>query len=95
MPRAGNHAHNEGSVPRTFIAMHIEAGTHPKLVQERVGHGNIKLRMDVYGKLAGKMALGAVRSARLDAIAGMSLPDFGKQLVSTSLRNAPKSNGTD
>jgi integrase len=23
---------------RTFIALHVEAGTHPKLVQERVGH---------------------------------------------------------
>ena len=32
---------------RTFIALHVEAGTHPKLVQERVGHSNIKLTIDV------------------------------------------------
>ncbi len=39
---------------RTFIAVHVEAGTHPKLVQDRMGHSDIKLTMDVYGKLAGK-----------------------------------------
>ncbi len=54
---------------RTFIALHVEAGTHPKLVQERVGHSNIKLTMDVYGKLAGKMALGEEQAARLDTMA--------------------------
>lgn len=59
---------------RTFIAMHVEAGTHPKLVQERVGHSNIGLTMDVYGKLAGKMALGADQAARFDAMATDALP---------------------
>jgi len=59
---------------RTFIALHVEAGTHPKLVQERVGHSNIKLTMDVYGKLAGKMALGAEQAARFDAMATDALP---------------------
>jgi integrase len=62
---------------RTFIALHVEAGTHPKLVQERVGHSNIKLTMDVYGKLAGKMALGAEQGARFDAMARLSLPAPG------------------
>jgi integrase len=57
---------------RTFIALHVEAGTHPKLVQERVGHSNIKLTMDVYGKLAGKMALGEEQAARLDSMAGVA-----------------------
>jgi integrase len=54
---------------RTFIALHVEAGTHPKLVQERVGHSNIKLTMDVYGTLAGKMALAEEQTARLDSMA--------------------------
>ena len=48
--------------------MHVEAGTHPKLVQDRVGHSDIKLTMDVYGKLAGKMAL-QEQAARLDSMA--------------------------
>ncbi len=54
---------------RTFIALYVEAGTHPKLVQEWVGHSNIKLTMDVCGKLAGKMALGEDQAARLDRMA--------------------------
>jgi integrase len=59
---------------RTFIAMHVEAGTHPKLVQTRVGHSNIKLTMDVYGKLAGEIALGEDQAARFDALAAKALP---------------------
>jgi integrase len=59
---------------RTFIAVHVEAGTHPKLVQDRVGHSDIRLTMDVYGKIAGKMKLGAAEAARLDALAGTALP---------------------
>jgi integrase len=39
---------------RTFIALHVEAGTHPKLVQERVGHSDIRLTMDTYAELAGR-----------------------------------------
>ncbi len=59
---------------RTFIALHVEAGTHPKLVQTRVGHSNIKLTMDVYGKLAGEMALAEDQAARLDALTAKALP---------------------
>jgi integrase len=40
---------------RTFIAMHVEAGTHPKFVQDRVGPSGIRLTMDVYGKVACNM----------------------------------------
>ena len=47
-----------------------EAGTHPKLVQARVGHSNIKLTMDAYGKLAGEMALAEEQATRPDALAG-------------------------
>ena len=47
-----------------------EAGTHPKLVQTRVGRSNIKLTMDVYGKLSGEMALAKAQATRLDALAG-------------------------
>ena len=45
-----------------------EAGTHPKLVQARVGHNNIKLTMDVSGKLAGEAALAEEQTTRLDAL---------------------------
>jgi len=54
--------------------MHVEAGTHPKLVQARVGHSNIKLTMDVYGKLAGEMALAEDQAAQLDVLTAKALP---------------------
>ncbi len=47
----------------------MEAGTHPKLVQTWVGHSNIKLTMDVYGKLAGEMALAEEQEDRLNDLA--------------------------
>ncbi len=59
---------------RTFIALHVEAKTHPKLVQERVGHSSIALTMDVYGKIAGKMTLGKEEEAKLNALATKALP---------------------
>ena len=59
---------------RTFIAMHVEAKTHPKLVQDRVGHSDIRLTMDVYGKIAGKMKLGTDEETRLNALASTALP---------------------
>jgi len=59
---------------RTFIALHVEAGTHPKLVQERVGHSSIGLTMDVYGRIAGKMALATEQEARFEALAVRALP---------------------
>jgi integrase len=60
---------------RTFIALHVEAGTHPKLVQERVGHSSIGLTMDLYGKIAGQMALSTEQEARLEALAAKALPE--------------------
>lgn len=51
-----------------------QAGTHPTLVQDRVGHSNIKLTMDVYGKLAGDMALAEDQAARLNALTAKALP---------------------
>ena len=59
---------------RTFIALHVEAGTHPKLVQERVGHSSIALTMDLYGKIAGKMALATEQEARFEALTAKALP---------------------
>jgi len=59
---------------RTYIALHVEAGTHPKLVQDRVGHSDIKLTMDVYGRIAGKMALATEQEARFEALAVNALP---------------------
>ncbi len=58
----------------------MEAGTHPKLVQTRVGHSNIKLTMDVYGKLAGEMALAEEQATRLDALTTKALLAAGEIL---------------
>lgn len=73
----------------------MEAGTHPKLVQDRVGHSNIKLTMDVYGKLAGEMALADEQAARLDALTAKALPapteplgNFGKHETLQSPKTA-------
>jgi len=63
---------------RTFIALHVEAGTHPKLVQTRVGHSDIRLTMDTYGELAGEMPLGAEQAARFNGLAAKALPDPGQ-----------------
>jgi integrase len=52
----------------------VEAGTHPKLVQERAGHSDIKLTMDIYGKVAGKMALAKEQEDRLVDLAFKALP---------------------
>ena len=43
-------------------------------MQERVGHSSIALTMDVYGKIAGRMALTQEQEARLDALAAKALP---------------------
>jgi hypothetical protein len=59
---------------RTYIALHVEAGTHPKLVQDRVGHSDIKLTMDVYGRIAGKMTLAKEQETRFEALAVNALP---------------------
>jgi len=59
---------------RTFASLHVAAGTHPKLVQERMGHSNIGLTMDLYGRLAGKMALNEEQEARFEALAANALP---------------------
>jgi integrase len=78
---------------RTFIALHVEAGTHPKLVQTRVGHSNIKLTMDVYGKLAGEMALAEDQAARMDALTVKALPAPGEILGNFGKHEAPKQAG--
>ena len=78
---------------RTFIAMHVEAGTHPKQIQERVGHGDIRLTMDVYGKIAGSMALSAEQTTRLDAATARALPDVGKHLVNMSIQKGENQAG--
>jgi integrase len=59
---------------RSFVALHVAAGTHPKLVQARIGHSNISLTMDVYGKLAGDIALGKEQVAKLNVLASRALP---------------------
>jgi len=62
-------------VRRTFIALHVEAGTHPKLVQEKAGHSSIGLTMDVYGKVAGRMMLAQDQQERFEALTAKALPE--------------------
>jgi integrase len=59
---------------RTFASLHVAAGTHPKLVQERMGHSNIAPTMDLYARLAGKMALSEEQEARFEALTAKALP---------------------
>jgi integrase len=59
---------------RTFASLHVAAGTHPKLVQERVGHSSISLTMDAYAKITGRMMLTQEQEARLNALAARALP---------------------
>ena len=49
-------------------------GRTPKLLQERVGHSDIRLTMDIYRKIAGQMPLAQEQEARLDALAAGALP---------------------
>ena len=65
------------SASTTFGApsLHVAAGTHPTLVQERMGHSNIALTMGIlYARLAGKMALSEEQEARFEALAVRALP---------------------
>ena len=70
----------------TFIAMHVETGTHPEQIQERVGHGDFRLTRDLCGKIVGSMVLSAEQTGRLDAATARALPDVGKHLVNMSIQ---------
>ena len=61
---------------RTFIAAHVEARTHPKLIQERAGHSRFSVIMDIYAKIVGKMPLGKEEEAKLNDITMKALPAF-------------------
>ncbi len=50
------------------MALHVQAGTHPKLIQERMGYSSIALTMDVYGNIAGRMQLAQAQEERLEAL---------------------------
>ncbi len=69
------------------VCGNVRAGTHPKLLQERAGHTDIKLTMDIYGKIAGQMALTEEQEARLDALAARALP--------AALPGEPRTNSAD
>lgn len=43
-------------------------------MQERAGHSSIGLPMDLYGKIAGQMALTSEQEARFEALAVKALP---------------------
>jgi integrase len=47
---------------------------HPKLVQERAGHSDIKLTTDVYGELASRTAPAQEQEACFDDLASKALP---------------------
>ena len=74
---------------RSFIYVHVQAGTHPKVVQEQTGHGTFKLTWDVYGKMAGKAQLTPEQKTRFDGIATASLPKAIPEAV-TPADDAPE-----
>jgi integrase len=74
---------------RTFVYVHVQAGTHPKVVQEQAGRGSFGLTMDVYGRIAGKMQLCAEEKARLDGLATKTVP--GDTFEKTAQVNAKSS----
>ena len=43
-------------------------------MQERVGYSSIGLTMDVYGKIAGQMALATEQEARFEALTAKAIP---------------------
>ena len=64
------------SLRRTFIAVHVEAKTHPKKIQNHAGHSRFSTTMDIYAKMAGNLPLGEEEQQRLNNIAGKALPAF-------------------
>lgn len=63
----GNRKRYRFDVPKREL--HYLAATQVTDLCGRVGHSNLKLTMDVYGKLTGKMALGEEQAAWLDSMA--------------------------
>ncbi len=49
----------------TCATLLLEAGVHPKVVQERLGHSSIAITLDIYSHVTQGMQEGA--AARLDA----------------------------
>ncbi len=71
---------------RTFVAVQVAAGIHPKQVQARIGHSSIALTMDVYGRLAGDIPLQAEQAEKLNTQAMVAV----EGLVSVGKQEAPK-----
>ena len=43
----------------TWVTLALEAGVHPKVVQERLGHANVSITLDLYSHVAPAMATDA------------------------------------
>ncbi|MGZ4620148.1 MAG: site-specific integrase, partial [Frankiaceae bacterium] len=43
----------------TWATLALEAGVHPKVVQERLGHANVSITLDLYSHVAPAMATDA------------------------------------
>lgn len=63
----------------THAALLIAQGTHPKVVQERLGHASITVTLDTYGHLMDGMD--AAAADRLDALRAGSLPNRSGAVV--------------
>lgn len=59
----------------TFATILLSKGTHPKIVQEMLGHANITLTMDTYSHVLPDMQEGAV-SAMEEAMASEAVPEY-------------------
>lgn len=69
----------------THAGFLIEAGAHPKEIQDRLGHASITTTLNVYGHLMpglGARLDDALETTRRDANANVSRPDRGLSIVS-------------
>ena len=62
----------------------LQAGIHPKVVQERLGHTSVKMTLDVYSHLGmGIQDSAAEELHRLMSLTGRSDPAIGESLEET------------
>jgi integrase len=55
LARAGLRQARFHDLRHTFATIHLSLGTHPKLVQEMLGHSTIALTLDVYSHVTPAM----------------------------------------
>jgi hypothetical protein len=69
-------SHSPGPVPfgrlRALCALALQAGIHPKVVQERLGHANVSITLDTYSNV--DLDMQAAAAARVAALVNGATP---------------------